>query len=155
MGLYDQGKPDAHLEPEALKEKEKQQAWRSVGLRQARLVSFWRGIRSARFGQERLNILRAMAEFKLPFPSGYTEKKRQQRDRRRLGWKNGRQTPIRRFSAMPWSGAGLGPCFACGLTKNRIWHHVIQLQNGGYNARRNLVEICNQCHAEIHPWLKK
>lgn len=45
------------------------------------------------------------------------------------------------------------PCFACGANGfNR--HHIIQLQNGGINSRRNLVILCDDCHAEIHPWLK-
>jgi len=45
------------------------------------------------------------------------------------------------------------PCFVCGK-QGRARHHIIQLQNGGINARRNLVILCEPCHAEIHPWLK-
>jgi len=44
-------------------------------------------------------------------------------------------------------------CFVCSQPGfNR--HHIIQLQNGGINSRRNLVILCDSCHAEIHPWLK-
>ncbi len=44
------------------------------------------------------------------------------------------------------------PCFGCSHPGfNR--HHIIQLQNGGINSRRNLVILCDDCHAEIHPWL--
>jgi HNH endonuclease len=49
--------------------------------------------------------------------------------------------------------AGTGPCWACGTVGFRIWHHVIQIQHGGYNRQRNLVKLCKPCHAEIHPWL--
>jgi hypothetical protein len=45
------------------------------------------------------------------------------------------------------------PCFVCGK-QGRARHHIIQLQNGGINARRNLVILCEPCHAKIHPWLK-
>jgi hypothetical protein len=46
------------------------------------------------------------------------------------------------------------PCFACsepGFSR----HHIIQLQNGGINSRRNLVILCDSCHATIHPWLNR
>jgi len=33
--------------------------------------------------------------------------------------------------------------------------HVIQLQNGGQNTNVNLVKICGECHAAIHPWLER
>lgn len=45
-------------------------------------------------------------------------------------------------------------CFSCGRpTEAR--HHLIQLQNGGINCRKNVVSLCNECHAEIHPWLRQ
>lgn len=43
-------------------------------------------------------------------------------------------------------------CFVCG-SKPDVRHHIIQLQNGGINSKRNLVSLCNRCHAEIHPHL--
>lgn len=47
-------------------------------------------------------------------------------------------------------------CFACGLSGVRlIRHHIVQIQNGGSNHYRNLIEICQHCHARIHPWLPK
>jgi hypothetical protein len=45
------------------------------------------------------------------------------------------------------------PCFVCskpGFSR----HHIIQLQNGGLNSRRNLVVLCDDCHSAIHPWMK-
>jgi hypothetical protein len=47
-----------------------------------------------------------------------------------------------------------GPCRVC-RTPTLMQHHVIQIQNGGMNWRRNRVWICASCHAEIHPWLKE
>ena len=44
-------------------------------------------------------------------------------------------------------------CFGCGGT-GTARHHIIQIQNGGHDAKRNLVSLCGECHAEVHPWLK-
>lgn len=43
-------------------------------------------------------------------------------------------------------------CFAC-LGKADVRHHIIQLQNGGINCKKNVVYLCHTCHKEIHPWL--
>jgi len=44
------------------------------------------------------------------------------------------------------------PCFTCsGTVKHR--HHIVQLQHGGINVPRNIVGLCERCHAEIHDWL--
>lgn len=51
----------------------------------------------------------------------------------------------------PWRRFGF--CFVCGSPATSR-HHVIQLQNGGINAKKNLVSLCSGCHAEIHPWLR-
>jgi len=45
-------------------------------------------------------------------------------------------------------------CWCCGSAAD-VRHHIIQLQKGGMNTRLNLVSLCNPCHREIHPWLKK
>ena len=44
-------------------------------------------------------------------------------------------------------------CFAC---KNpaQVRHHIIWIKNGGRNQKNNIVGLCRECHAEIHPWLK-
>jgi 5-methylcytosine-specific restriction endonuclease McrA len=47
-----------------------------------------------------------------------------------------------------------GNCFACG-SRADCRHHIIQLQHGGRNKPENLVSLCDDCHAEIHPWLKE
>lgn len=49
-------------------------------------------------------------------------------------------------------------CWACGITRDEvrlIRHHIVQVQNGGSNNYRNLVIICQHCHASIHPWLPR
>lgn len=45
-------------------------------------------------------------------------------------------------------------CFVCGAP-HQCRHHIILLKNGGSNGKRNVIPLCNSCHAEIHPWLKK
>jgi len=51
--------------------------------------------------------------------------------------------PFRRF----------GVCFVCGLWAT-CRHHIVQLQHGGINSKKNVVSLCDKCHAEIHPWLR-
>ncbi len=43
-------------------------------------------------------------------------------------------------------------CFCCGSAATAR-HHIIQIQNGGMNCRKNIVSLCDGCHAEIHPFL--
>ena len=45
-------------------------------------------------------------------------------------------------------------CFVCNQ-KPYERHHIIQLQNGGTNEKRNIVALCTLCHDNIHPWLKE
>lgn len=45
-------------------------------------------------------------------------------------------------------------CFACGSRGvDTVRHHIIQLQYGGPNTTHNVVNVCDACHAAIHPWL--
>lgn len=44
-------------------------------------------------------------------------------------------------------------CFACGDPAEHR-HHIILLNHGGDNSKRNVVSLCAHCHAEIHPWMK-
>lgn len=43
-------------------------------------------------------------------------------------------------------------CYVCG-DKPTIAHHIIQIQNGGLNIKKNIIRICNNCHKKIHSWL--
>ena len=45
-------------------------------------------------------------------------------------------------------------CFICGDDSRSLHqHHVIQLQHGGSNTRRNIVNLCYRHHAALHPWM--
>jgi hypothetical protein len=44
-------------------------------------------------------------------------------------------------------------CYVCGYFPT-IPHHIIQIQNGGLNIKKNIIRICHECHAKIHPWIK-
>jgi hypothetical protein len=45
-------------------------------------------------------------------------------------------------------------CFVCRTEgRERAVHHIVQLQHGGSNSRRNLVSLCDVCHHAVHPWL--
>ncbi|MGR3302878.1 MAG: HNH endonuclease signature motif containing protein [Candidatus Scalindua sp.] len=46
----------------------------------------------------------------------------------------------------------------CGLCQDvyaEQRHHIIQLQNGGYNGCKNLIALCDDCHRIIHPWMEE
>lgn len=47
-----------------------------------------------------------------------------------------------------------GNCFICSNPAN-CKHHLFQLQHNGYAKEWNLINICDYCHAEVHPWLPK
>lgn len=40
----------------------------------------------------------------------------------------------------------------CGR-RAEVRHHIVPLTHGGGNGRHNLIAICKNCHAVIHPWL--
>lgn len=44
-------------------------------------------------------------------------------------------------------------CKVCEVRKADVKHHIIQIQFGGPDVWWNRIDICNQCHDEIHPWL--
>ena len=46
-----------------------------------------------------------------------------------------------------------GNCKVCDKPA-QLLHHIVQIQNGGHNHRKNLIPLCHDCHAEVHPWLK-
>lgn len=47
-----------------------------------------------------------------------------------------------------------GICFVCGKPATER-HHIIQLQNGGINSKKNVIPICRPCHCKIHPWMEQ
>lgn len=48
-----------------------------------------------------------------------------------------------------------GDCFLCREQPATVRHHIIQVSKGGSNKMLNLVGLCKDCHALIHPWLRK
>jgi hypothetical protein len=44
-------------------------------------------------------------------------------------------------------------CWVCHVAKATCRHHIIQVQHGGGNDNRNIVPLCDGCHAEVHPWM--
>ena len=44
-------------------------------------------------------------------------------------------------------------CFLCSENEAEVRHHIILLKNGGTNCKKNVISLCRECHALIHPWL--
>lgn len=89
--------------------------------------------------EEKLIGLRFLAEVKIP-PETSRQQRREEFDIKKQteGWK---------------PHINDDKCFVC-FAKSQIRHHMIQLQNGGRNTFNNITNLCNNCHADIHPWLK-
>ena len=110
----------------------------------ALLLQFWK-----RFGgkpnrasvynypiQEKLQVLVEYSRMIMPYDCQIPLKVR----RERFNKNKHLMHPFRKF----------GRCFACGLRATDR-HHIIQLQNGGINSKKNLVSLCKECHEIIHP----
>lgn len=46
-------------------------------------------------------------------------------------------------------------CWVCRLRKPDVRHHIVQVQFGGSGGDGAEVCLCHNCHAAIHPWLRK
>jgi 5-methylcytosine-specific restriction protein A len=45
-------------------------------------------------------------------------------------------------------------CANCGRWQGELHvHHVVPIAVGGTNVTTNLVTLCRDCHARVHPWL--
>lgn len=100
------------------------------------LTAFWNDVNAV---SDRLEVLRVYAYVGVERPPGWDVA--------------AVRAEAERLAALAHEDA---PCFACrSLDRRLVWHHVIQLQNGGSNNRRNRVSICEACHADVHPWLPK
>lgn len=69
-------------------------------------------------------------------------------------WAAVKMPPFRKVKRLRMVSRLVGPCWACRSFEALVSHHVIQLQHGGNNDVRNIVLICEWCHAAIHPWLR-
>lgn len=43
-------------------------------------------------------------------------------------------------------------CGVCGSVPSHR-HHIVTLRNGGPNFPKNLIALCEWCHAQVHPWM--
>lgn len=65
-------------------------------------------------------------------------------------------TGMHRGRRQKFDALGLRPqkaCRVCGRFAN-VLHHIVTLRNGGTNDRRNLIELCHECHCMVHPWME-
>lgn len=79
--------------------------------------------------QNKLEELRKFSEFKIPNPIPYYVRR------------EGKHRPH-------------GNCRVCIVKPANVQHHMIQIQHGGPDEFWNRIHICNDCHEEIHSWLK-
>lgn len=91
---------------------------------------------------KRLEMFREMAALKYKTRDGG----RYARQRIRNDFHSIKKTRCRIFGKL---------CEICQRALAAARHHIVQLQNGGPNHRINMVGLCDDCHAEIHPWLKE
>lgn len=89
---------------------------------------------------ETIAALIELGEIKLVYKKGISPEKM-----RRI-W-NKRKDDLKKYTGFKF-------CFACKGTA-QCRHHIIWIKNGGRNIKKNIVPLCNNCHAEIHPWLKQ
>lgn len=97
------------------------------------LSEFWRRVSIERSATDRLVALREYAEVQVKTTRDYGRVRR---------------------GTMGFEKA-VGHCFACGLRQAIVRHHVVQVQHGGRNRKRNLVHLCRECHAYVHRWKSK
>jgi hypothetical protein len=108
------------------------------------LLEFW-----SRFGDKKsagigfdpihkLNALIELSSLVIPY------KKQTELEKRRQQFNEAKATLHK------WKRFGF--CFVC-LNPATARHHIVQLQNGGINSRKNIVSLCDSCHTKIHPWL--
>lgn len=93
------------------------------------LNEFWKQIGQ---GADKLALLRAFAEVAIIRPDGWSP-----------------EAVRAEFQALTF---GDDNCFVCFYHETHI-HHIIQIQHGGSNHRRNYAALCERCHGTVHPWL--
>lgn len=107
-----------------------------------KLAGFWQrfaGEKRTHYAPSvKLQALREMAEVRIPYKKqSPLSRRREQFDR------------VKHRLCRARLGSKCFVCFRPGFNR----HHIVQLNNGGINSRRNLVILCNACHAQVHPWL--
>jgi len=102
----------------------------------AALKEFWKNYES-QTNEERLAALRNYADCKERITPKRLRKMRKRYDRHKNSLLN-------------------IPNCECGTCESlaHVRHHIIPLYAGGPNNPLNLILICNNCHAKIHPWMR-
>lgn len=92
---------------------------------------------------KKLDLLRIMSEIIIKNPS--PEERRKMRE----GFNESRNTRQSLSGKEKLIYNLSDRCFVCGeLPKHR--HHIIQIQHGGRNTYRNIVDLCVKCHRRVH-----
>lgn len=45
-------------------------------------------------------------------------------------------------------------CWVCKINNAYYQHHIIQIKNGGCDNGINRIPICDECHLDVHDWMK-
>ena len=104
------------------------------------LKTFWCLARKSN-ADERLELLKEYSEKTFGKP----------RDSQRIKKARGHFGVMKKNSKKVWNKIN-SPCLVCGGDAE-CRHHIIQIQNGGHNGKKNLAPLCNLCHGKIHPWM--
>lgn len=100
------------------------------------LSIFWAYIPEDR--TTRLKMIKAMAAIKFDLlPYRYRQVRR------------GRFNNRRDNGGSSWMKIDDKICFLCEKEPHHR-HHLIQIQYGGQNTRKNIVHLCRSCHKEVH-----
>jgi hypothetical protein len=105
------------------------------------LLEFWDYFKSnPRYSIDRINMLKKYADFVIHYKKSVLLSERR------------KEFNKRKFALVDGNDSNKWICFVC-HEKAECRHHIIQLQNGGLNSRKNLVPLCHCCHKKIHPWM--
>lgn len=101
------------------------------------LEGFWLRANQAQSRRGRLMLLRGMAALKLA-PDPYVEH----------STSRGRHTFQKQKSRGQYRLQGW--CWICRNETPDHRHHILPLKNGGRNRKANIVNLCEDCHRDVH-----
>lgn len=101
------------------------------------LERFWKQAARAKSRGGRLFLLRQIVAVRLPddpyVPHDASEARRHFQKRKQKG----------RFTLQGW-------CWVCERESPDHRHHIVPLKHGGRNIRKNVVNLCRNCHGDVH-----
>jgi hypothetical protein len=109
-------------------------------LRNYTVRQFWDRFESTNVTADKLALLMSMSKLRFEIPSKSLRKR----------------NPVARacFDRLK-AHHPMEECCAVCSGRPKVRHHIVTLANGGSNHKLNLISLCNSCHSQIHPWLKK